>query len=301
VSVAFDSVYIAGVVTAESGGLCGSFGLSTYACAEMLKAQAVAARTYVMRAIQSDPTLGTSSKPIRGGPCFQAWTANAGASEIQAATDTASTVMTYGGSLIDANYDAGGYAFDGSGNPEPPAYYHSSPYSSWSAAHSACCGSSDPSLCVFPGGGDGAGVWTQIFVTDNHGKTGSAVSGTCQASTGTQNRGAYGQNWAAELALLWVDGTFTYQDILSFFYGADVVFDGAPTVSKDAGVDGAIPVDASTADVATSPMPDSGDGDTGARVPATFSSGGCNVPGTSSGDFATLGIIALVCARRRRG
>lgn len=226
VNVPFDAGYIAGVVEAETGFLCGAFGLTTSACSEHYKAQAVAARTYVMRAIESDPTLGTRGNPIHGSPCFQAWNASPNSLEVNAATSTANVTMTYGGRLIDANYDAGGYAFDGSGNPRPPSFYHWSPYSTWDAARAACCGSSNPSNCVFPGAGDES-VWTQIYVTNNRGKSGGAVSGTCQASSDGRNRGALGQNESAELAMLWVDGTFTYRDILRFFYGSDVTIGGS--------------------------------------------------------------------------
>ncbi|HZU85214.1 MAG TPA: SpoIID/LytB domain-containing protein, partial [Polyangiaceae bacterium] len=227
VQVSFESGYIAGVVAAETGFLCSAFGLSSYACLEHYRAQAVAARTYVTGHMQGDPALGTRSKPIPASPCFQAWSSSPNATEVNAATSTAGVVMTHNGQILAANYDAGGYAFDSNGNPQPPRYYYgNSPFATWAQARAACCGSSDPSNCVFPGDGDPT-VWTQIYVTDNNGQSGGGVAGTCQASPGGGNRGALGQNWSAELALRWVDGSFTYKDILRFFYGADVTIGGS--------------------------------------------------------------------------
>jgi hypothetical protein len=228
VQVAFEPGYIGGVVTAETGGTCGS--CSAYAQMENYRAQAVAARTYVLNAIARDSSLGTQGNPIVGGPSFQAWTSQAGTTETQAATSTAGLVMSYGGQLIDANYDAGGYAFDGSGNPQPPRYYWpNSSWSSWDAARNGCCGASDPGACVTEGNSDPAGIWTQIYVTDNQSKSGGSVAGTCQASSGAANRGAFGQNWSAELAFLWPDNQFTYKNILAFFYGADITIGSAST------------------------------------------------------------------------
>ena len=54
--------YAARVVTAELGG---SRQL------EALKAQAIAARTYVQHALHDDPALGTAAKPVRNGQDFQ--------------------------------------------------------------------------------------------------------------------------------------------------------------------------------------------------------------------------------------
>jgi hypothetical protein len=177
VQVSFESGYIGGVVAAETGFLCGAFGLSSYACLEHYRAQAVAARTYVTAAMQRDPSLGTASNPIPGSPCFQAWTNSPDATEVSAGTSTAGIVMTHGGQVIDANFDAGGWAFDGNGNPQPPRYYYgNSPFATWAAARSACCGVSDPASCVFPGDGDST-VWTQIFVTDNQGRAAAASRG----------------------------------------------------------------------------------------------------------------------------
>jgi len=250
VKVSFEASYIAGVVTGETGFLCGAFGLTNYACLAHYEAQAVAARTYVMHAIAGDSSLGASaSHPILGGPCFQAWNASPGALEVQSATATAGVVMSHNSALIAANYDSGGGGFDSSGNPLPPSHYHSSPYASWDAARSACCSSGNPSQCVFPGSADD-GVWTQIFVTDNQNKSGNAVTPTCQSS-GAQDRGALGQWWSAELAYRWVDGTFTYQDILKFFYGADVAF-GQPPQTKPASGVGAASGKCTSSEIASS-------------------------------------------------
>jgi len=54
--------YVARVVTGELGGS---------RQIEALKAQAIAGRTFVQRALRDDPTLGTAAKPVRNGEDFQ--------------------------------------------------------------------------------------------------------------------------------------------------------------------------------------------------------------------------------------
>src|SRR4051812_1365223 len=61
--MSLEDAYVPRVCTQENGG----------ADFEALKAQAVAARTYLLRAMRDDPALGTTSKPVGNGEYFQAY------------------------------------------------------------------------------------------------------------------------------------------------------------------------------------------------------------------------------------
>jgi hypothetical protein len=165
------------VVTAELGG-------SRHL--EALKAQAIAARTYVQHALHSDPALGTEAKPVRNGQDFQVAAAVATALPRRAAEETRGGVAFYRGRLILANYVAGAPwapgAWEGIASPKYP---------------------------------------TEKYVTYNAGRVGASVLPTQQANPRhADNRGTLSQNGADALAAR----GWTWPRILRFFYGDDLQF-----------------------------------------------------------------------------
>src|SRR5262249_54006644 len=75
--------------------------------AEALKAQAIAARTYVLRAMRDNPSLGTEAHPLVNSESFQTYAANANQASAAATRATAGMTATWSGELIQANYVAG--------------------------------------------------------------------------------------------------------------------------------------------------------------------------------------------------
>lgn len=169
--------YVARVVTGELGG---SREL------EALKAQAIAGRTFVQRALHDDPTLGTAAKPVRNGQDFQVAAAVATRLPLRAAEETRGGVAFYRGRLILANYVAGAPwapgAWKGTDSPKYP---------------------------------------TEKYVTYNAGRVGASVLPTHQAdSRRSDNRGTLSQNGADALA----SRGWKWPRILRFFYGDDLEF-----------------------------------------------------------------------------
>jgi lysophospholipase L1-like esterase len=167
--------YVARVVTGEMGG---SREL------QALKAQAIAARTFVCRAMRDDPKLGTPAKPVPNSESFQVASKGAKPLCAQAARETGGGVATYQGRLILANFVAGGVwprgAWDGSGSAK-----------------------------------------TEKYVTYNQGRSGMSVIRTSLAKIDHRdNRGCLSQNGAEELARR----GWTWPAILRFFYGSDIQF-----------------------------------------------------------------------------
>lgn len=164
--------YVAGVVMAENGN----------AAHAARQAQAVAARTFLLRAIRDDRKLGTLQKPIPSSERFQVYRPNPSQRAIQATTETAGIVCRYLGELIICNYVAGAY-WNAGGQPRE-----------------------DPTN-------------TEKWVTYNEGKIGSAVKPTSLSNVGrSDNRGCKSQNGADSLARNGHD----YRSILRYFYGADL-------------------------------------------------------------------------------
>lgn len=195
--------YVAAVVAAENGA----------AAQAALRAQAVAARTFVLRAMRDDPNLGTYKKPIQNSEKFQVYSHSPSPRAILATAETAGIVCRYKGELILCNYVAGAI-WTKAGKPgEDPTH-------------------------------------TEKWVTYNQGKTGSAVKPSPISFTGrSDNRGCKSQNGADWLARHGYD----YPAILRYFYGADLeiapLFAQPPagplppsTASPDAGGDAAIPL-----------------------------------------------------------
>jgi len=164
--------YLPRVVTQENGA----------AAQAAREAQAIAARTYLLRAMLDQPGLGTPAKPIPNSQRFQTYARTATAPCIEATQRTAGLVATYGGQLIFANYVAGAFWIE-KGTP-----------------------GNDPTN-------------TERYVTHNEGKTGAAVQPTSQSSRAHPgNRGSMSQNGANWLA----HHGYDYAAILRYFYGADL-------------------------------------------------------------------------------
>lgn len=164
--------YVAGVVAAENGA----------AAQAALRAQAIAARTFVLRAMRDDPALGTYKKPIPNSERFQVYVHSPSPRAILAAAETAGIVCRYKGELIICNYVAGAI---------------------WTPAGKP--------------GQDPTG--TEKWVTYNDGKTGATVKPSPISNTGrTDNRGCKSQNGADWLAR----NGYDYSAILRYFYGADL-------------------------------------------------------------------------------
>lgn len=89
--------YVARVCTRENGA----------AAFEALKAQAVAARTYVLRAMRDEGPIGTPAKPIPNSQAFQTYAPVASPACSAATGQTRGLVLRYRGALIVANYVAG--------------------------------------------------------------------------------------------------------------------------------------------------------------------------------------------------
>ena len=169
--------YVARVVTGELGN---SRQL------EALKAQAIAARTYLQRALHDAPSLGTAANPVRNGQDFQVAAARAMTLPSRAAQETRGGVAFYRGRLILANYVAGA--------PWSPG--------AWKGVESP-------------------NHTTEKYVTYNAGRVGASVLPTRQANMQrSDNRGTLSQNGADALAAR----GWTWPRILRFFYGEDLEF-----------------------------------------------------------------------------
>lgn len=169
----FEEDYLPRVVTAENGR----------AHPEALKAQAVASRTYVLRAMRDKPSLGRT-EAIPNSQKFQVFAREALPQCVAAVEATRGEVARYEGSLIIANYVAG--ALWSNGRPSP----------------------NDPTN-------------TEKWVTYNEGRTGKSVLPTKLSHTArADNRGCMSQNGADALAR--AGAGRNYRDILRYFYGADV-------------------------------------------------------------------------------
>lgn len=176
--MSLESDYIPRVCTQENGN----------ADYQALVAQAIAARTYLLRAMRDDSALGTTAKPVGNGEFFQAYSATANPGCVAATNESRGVVMTWSGELIVANYVAGALV------------------------------RSDGSLGKDP-------THTQHFVTINDGKSGADVTPAPRPialPSRSDNRGCMGQNRAHHLSL---NGYFAHE-ILEYFYGNDIEFVG---------------------------------------------------------------------------
>jgi hypothetical protein len=193
---------------------------------EALKAQAVAARTFLARALADSVSLGRS----RAVPCDTTFQDCAAAGDVSAAVRAAvaatkGEILTYEGKIITANFDAGAKR-DANGVALPPSSF-GYPATSWAAARaqveqalragSPLYGKGGAVIAAIGAEGDPV-AWTELYVTDNAGKHGAEVTPTLQAFGSAVNRGAMSQWGAISLAQRGRD----YRTILRAFYGADV-------------------------------------------------------------------------------
>jgi len=165
--------YVPGVVTAEHES----------AKWHALQAVAVAARTYVLRAMRDDPKLGTEAKPIPNSGDFQTFVKTPVGHAREAAQSTKRLVCRHGGQLILCNYVAGAL---------------------WTAYGIQ---GQDPTE-------------TEKWVTYNEGKTGAKVKPSpISLVTRSDNRGCMSKNGAHWLAS---EAGYDFAAVLRYFYGADL-------------------------------------------------------------------------------
>lgn len=164
--------YVARVVTAENGT----------AADPALRALAIAARTFVLRAIRDSRTLGTPQNPIINSPKFQVFAHRPATRPSLATAATLGAVCRYRGELVICNFVAGAiWTADGKPGQDP--------------------------------------THTEKWVTYNEGKTGAAVKPTPLSNTSRpDNRGCMSQNGSDYLAR----HGYEHEAILRYFYGADL-------------------------------------------------------------------------------
>lgn len=164
--------YVARVCTRENGA----------AGFEALKAQAVAARTYVLHAMKDEPGLGTAARPLPNSQEFQTYASVASPGCAAAAGQTRRLVMRWSGSLLIANYVAGARLKDDGFTGDDPTR-------------------------------------TEKWVTYNRGRVGPRVIPTALSRVDrADNRGCMSQNGADWMARR----GFDFVAILRFYYGDDV-------------------------------------------------------------------------------
>ncbi len=189
---------------------------------ECLKAQAVAARTYVLRFLNAN---GMTAKIPSLGPSFQAWTSEYRPHDVSAVGATRGQVMTYQGLVLYGNFVSGAWPIDADGDE-----YASSRYEyvkTWTEIRSLYVGKQNGSVSsstwAYHVTNRNGWAWTEILTTDNEGRTGSNVVPTIHNSATTRNRGGLGQYRAYHLD---ANRSYDHARILRFFYGADVVIVG---------------------------------------------------------------------------
>ena len=168
--------YVAHVVTGEMG---------RSRQIEALKAQAIAARTFVQHALHNDRTLGTAANPVQNSELFQVAAPEATPLAQRVAQETHGGVALYRGKLILASYVNGAPWAQGA----------------WKGVESA----------KYP---------LERWVTYNEGLSGASVHPTYRFGPRPQpsNRGDMSQNGADALAAR----GYHWPGILRFFYGADL-------------------------------------------------------------------------------
>ncbi len=192
--------YLPGVVDCEMAHFTTS--------APALEAQAIAARTYLLRYLVDRGT----AVEIPIGPQFQCWRPPVHDGSARAAKRTAGLVLRTSdtGDPLTGNYAAGASGLDDACAPPPPSAFGYDG-DSWDVVRRAWVVRSQRQ----PGP-----AWTEIFVTDNAGKRGAEVGFSVLGPRVAWNRGALGQNVAICLA---ERRGFSREEILQRFYGEDVV------------------------------------------------------------------------------
>jgi hypothetical protein len=202
---------------------------------EALRVQAVAARSYMYYKLET-------SGSVRDGTSDQVYSCgrSPSAEHYEAVRSTSGQVLMYAGVVVCAFYVAG------------------------AIPSTADC---------YPASGDSDPTGTEHYVTYNEGLSGDDIEQTSLGwvdPSNTRNRGCNSQNGSDCLS----DHGWSYDDILRFYYGADVVLETAvgPCVEPPPGPDGDVDADTDTdadADADTDTDADvDGDADADAGVDA---------------------------------
>jgi hypothetical protein len=210
-----DSVYIAGVVQCEVGGITDS--------GAALEAQAIAARTYLANRLSKRKV----RKKVDITARFQCWREPKARRVIEAAKITKGILMLHNGTPINANYVSGTRHLSFDCKPKSPAVSGYS-YADWASMRAEYVRRKAARRRIQFGGTD----WTEVVVTRNEGRTGKTVDGTPMNGRNSTNRGALSQRGAVCLA-----ENFGYETlpILRYFYGDDFKL-SAPLPSPDEGL-----------------------------------------------------------------
>ena len=197
-----ESEYIPGVVACEIGHR--NWGVAA------MEAQAIAARTYLMRFLER--TKGKQEVPI--GPRFQCWKRTQKAEIISASRNTAGVIMRYQGRLITGNYVSGTTKLTFDCEPKSPAE-SGYQFDTWQTM----LGQYRRDRKKYGRTRFKGTNWTEIFVTRNEGRSGADVAPSAIARTITSNRGALSQNAAVCLS-----NNLGYEthSILRYFFGEDI-------------------------------------------------------------------------------
>lgn len=170
-----------------------------------LDAQAIAARTYLARALVARG----AGYQVPTGPKFQCWRRPKHVRSVMAAQRTAGRIARWRGLAINGNYVAGVRELDDDCRPtyEPTALGY--PHATWAEMRAAWLN----------GQRYRGPAYTQIFVTYNAGRRGPMVRETRLGNFGAPNRGALSQHGAICLA---ERRGLDAAGILRFFYGEDL-------------------------------------------------------------------------------
>ncbi len=221
--------YLPGVTHAELGWF-------TSTRTESIKAQSIAARTYVLRYLNAK---GHSKMIPALGPSFQAWTGKFSSASKASSKAVAGQVMTYGGAVIYANYASGAWKLNSKGWPFAPSTYKYPASYTWAYITSQFIkrrkGEISSSTWKKRVTSYNAWAWTYILNTDNEDKSGDAVTATIHVNKTARNRGGLGQYRAYWLDL---NRDYKYTRILRAFYGADITIVGASDGGGSGGTTG---------------------------------------------------------------
>ncbi|RME70456.1 MAG: hypothetical protein D6776_11635 [Planctomycetota bacterium] len=218
-----ENTYLPGVTHAELGWYAGQRRRGL--CTECLKAQAIAARTYLLHWLNAHGH--TRRLPALDGR-FQAWTGQFNGHSRRAAQAVRGQVLTWRGLVIYANYASGANPLAADGFPYAPSYYGFPAWYTWDTIRQAFLDRRRGRISwasfrrrvtrYHPT------AWTHVLTTDNEGRSGAAVEPTIHVRATARNRGGMGQYRA-----WWLDRYrhYDYARILRAFYGEDIEIVGA--------------------------------------------------------------------------
>ncbi|MGB0591785.1 MAG: D-alanyl-D-alanine carboxypeptidase family protein [Myxococcota bacterium] len=212
-----DSQYLAGVVRNEMGWVpVNWFSQGSQARRhEALRAQAIAARTFLMKRLLAQ---GLDTE-LPNSTYFQTYSTAPQPSDVAAAESTSNLVLSWGDDLTSGQYASGAWPLDQVGMPLPPSTYGidqhgAAPELTWEEAREL------HSAGQLTDKGDGFS-WTWVYITLNAGKSGGQITQAPKpfANPVASNRGALGQYRALWLAHQQGLGT---DELLHHFYGEDI-------------------------------------------------------------------------------